>query len=352
MVQQPKAQAFPIDRGICQFDFNDYYAILGVPITANSSQVRKGYLLVAKSLHPDIYGLSPVDKIIATQYLAKMVNPAYQVLSQERERTEYSAILRLLGKRLIKRCQQVSPTSEIAKKLIAVPNTINYEQSVVSIAKTQYGQIDKILEYTAQLSELNLVYILSQEGYKFCSIDPTTSILPIHTPSSPSNFKSNSPSSSQTYSQNSSQSSPQNNRNDETLIQQNGSNATRSSTDPRQSAQSAKPAGTVQSHIRAAEECIGQKQWSAALKELKAGIQIDCNNSKCHALLGVVYMNQKLSGMAKVSFKQALRLNPQEPIAMQNIAKVDGTAAKPNPETQAKGKEAGKKGGLFGWLGK
>ena len=63
-------------------------------------------------------------------------------------------------------------------------------------------------------------------------------------------------------------------------------------------------------------------------------------------------MNQKLSGMAKVSFQQALRLNPQEPIAMQNIAKVDGTAAKPNPETQAKAKETGKKGGLFGWLGK
>jgi len=348
MVQQPKAKAFPIDRGICQFDFNDHYAILGVPITANSSQVRKGYLLVAKSLHPDIYGLSPVDKVIATQYLAKMVNPAYQVLSQERERAEYSAILRLLGKRLIKRSQQVSPISEIAKKLIAVPNTINYEQSVVSIAKIQYGQIDKILEYTAHLSELNLVYILSQEGYKFSEINPTTPIPPIYTASSPSNFKS----SSQGNSQTNSQTSFQNNRNDETLIQQNGSNATRSSTDPRQSAQSAKPAGTVQSHIRAAEECIGQKQWSAALKELKAGIQIDCNNSKCHALLGVVYMNQKLSGMAKVSFKQALRLNPQEPIAMQNIAKVDGTAAKPNPETQAKGKEAGKKGGLFGWLGK
>jgi hypothetical protein len=66
-------------------------------------------------------------------------------------------------------------------------------------------------------------------------------------------------------------------------------------------------------------------------------------------------MNQKLSGLAKVSFLQALKLNPDEPIARQYIDQVSGTNGtnsggtgeqKNNP--QAKND---KKGGFFGWLG-
>lgn len=351
MVQQPRAKAFPIDRGICQFDFNDYYAVLGLPITADASQVRKGYLLIAKKLHPDVYGRSPEDKEQATRYLAKMVNPAYQVLSQERERTEYSAILKLLAKRLIKRSQRVSPQSDAAKKLMYNPITINYDQTVAAIANVQYDQIDKILEFTAQLSELNLVYVLAQEGYKFFSTEAPP-VAPAKS-SYGSSYKSGSQTNSQIY-----QTKVQP---DDTVIQQKASKSAsstpqstnqsgsqaRPNPDPKQATPQPKANGSVHSHIQQAEECISQKQWSSALKELKSALQIDCNSSKCHALLGVVYLNQKLAGMAKVSFKQALKLNPQEPVALQNISRVDGTATKDD----AKPKEQGKKGGLFGWLG-
>jgi tetratricopeptide (TPR) repeat protein len=120
--------------------------------------------------------------------------------------------------------------------------------------------------------------------------------------------------------------------------------------------------GSLNQYIRQAENFINQKLWASALKELRSAIQIDCNNSKCHALLGFVYMNQKLSGMAKVSFQQALKLNPDEPIAKQYIDQVSGTNAS---GTNAGGTNAGgtnstktdpkakndKKGGFFGWLG-
>jgi DnaJ-class molecular chaperone len=93
---------FRIDRGIGQYDYNDYYAVLGLPITASSFYVRKRYISIAKTLHPDvIYGYSETEKRQATEYLSKLVNPAYNVLSQDRERTQYSAILKLLGKKII-----------------------------------------------------------------------------------------------------------------------------------------------------------------------------------------------------------------------------------------------------------
>jgi curved DNA-binding protein CbpA len=95
MVQRHKA--LRIDRGIGQFDFNDYYAVLGLPITADGIQVRRRYIGIAKRLHPDVYGKTLEEKEKATRFLAKLVNPAYNALSHEREKAEYTSLLRLLG---------------------------------------------------------------------------------------------------------------------------------------------------------------------------------------------------------------------------------------------------------------
>lgn len=171
-MEQPKT--FRIDRGIGHYDFNDYYAVLGLPLTAEASHVRKRYLMIAKCLHPDIHGRTPTEKQVATQYLSKLVNPAYDVLSQERERTEYSAILKLLGKRLMKRNQKFTPQSEIAQKYLISAKFNNYEQTIQELAKIQYQDLNQALENIGLLSELNLVHILIQEGYKHSSDDSTS----------------------------------------------------------------------------------------------------------------------------------------------------------------------------------
>jgi tetratricopeptide (TPR) repeat protein len=107
--------------------------------------------------------------------------------------------------------------------------------------------------------------------------------------------------------------------------------------------------GSISQYISQAELHISKQLWASALKELRSAIQIDCNNSKCHALLGFVYMHQKLAGMAKVSFQQALKLNPEEPLALKYINQVGGVS--PDLEkAQLKSKDD-KKGGFFGWLG-
>ncbi len=349
-METPKT--FRIDRGIGQYDFNDYYAVLGLPLTAEASLVRKRYLLIAKCLHPDIHGRSHSEKQVATQYLSKLVNPAYNVLSQERERTEYSAILKLLGKRLMKRNQKFLPQSDIAKKYLISAQAINYEQIIREIAEAQYHDLAKALENIGLLSELNLVYILLQEGYKH---EPSISMA----------------SSSYTSKPNSDDTTIQVgntglNRNSSTYTNSVGNSyqmRSESQTPLRNTAAKAPIPnqagntnnvvdGSLNQYISQAENYINQQLWASALKELRNALQFDCSSAKCHALLGFVYMNQKLSGMAKVSFQQALKINPDEPIAKQYIDQVTGLNASGSntSKTDPKSKD-NKKGGFFGWLG-
>jgi len=363
-VENPKT--FRIDRGIGQYDFNDYYAVLGLPLTAEASHVRKRYILIAKCLHPDVHGRTHAEKQVATQYLSKLVNPAYNVLSQERERTEYSAILKLLGKRLMKRNQNFSPQSELAKKYLTAAQEINYEKTIHEIAKIQYEDLNLVLENIGLLSELNLVHILLQEGYQVTSSSNVSLPSNYSTTTTAANNandknidKKGANTDSSTYS-NSTNSSYQMRSEAKAPPRNNNaaSNANQNSNQSQNNYQSSNSgnvgSGSISQYIRQAESYINQKLWASALKELRSAIQIDCNNSKCHALLGFVYMNQKLSGMAKVSFQQALKLNPDEPIAKQYIDQVSGsnsTGGTPtDPKSNPKAKND-KKGGFFGWLG-
>lgn len=45
--------SFKIQQGLFKLDIVDRHAILGVPIDADSKQIRQRYLKVAYRLHPD-----------------------------------------------------------------------------------------------------------------------------------------------------------------------------------------------------------------------------------------------------------------------------------------------------------
>jgi curved DNA-binding protein CbpA len=312
-------RTFKIDRGVGQYNSSDYFAVLGLPVTSDASQIRKRYLCIARNLHPDVSGGSPAERHRACEYLAKLVSPAYNMLMQERERNEYSALLKVIAKRLMKRDLKINPKSEVAKRLLHSPSELHYIESVAEIAKLQYQSLDKVLEYTAQLSELNLIYILYQEGYHPSLLQASQA----------SNNRLSHSTASQTQSL--AGQIPKNS-------QPNGYILERS---PQPAFQ------PVQNQLLLAEEYISKSQWTMALAELRTALQMDNTNSKCHALLGVVYLNQKLMGMAKVSFQQALKLNPREPLALANISKCVN-ATKNNNNKSDKDKKGN---GFFGWLG-
>jgi tetratricopeptide (TPR) repeat protein len=261
-------------------------------MTTDVGQIRKKFLQLAKILHPDVFGRDAEEKEMATKYFSKMVSPAYQLLNSDRERGEYLATLRIFAQD--KKQKQEVPTldAEISKKLYKIPHEITYKQYVEEISPKQYQNLDSILEYTSTLSELNLVYLLTQTSLGFS----TGSSAAINNP-------------------------PTNN-NPESAPKPVQSPALR--------------------NLNMAELFIGKKQWTDAMKELLGAEKLDPNNAKVYALKGLVQMNQNAAAIAKTSFQKALKLDPKEPIALKYLSQVSA-ASKP-PE-----KPPEKKGGLFGW---
>jgi curved DNA-binding protein CbpA len=316
-MNQPKSQFIRIDRGISQFN-HDYYAALGLPIISSPVYIRHVYVSIARILHPDVYGFGSEEKEIATQYLAKLVNPAYNVLMKEEERKAYQGIFKLLAKRLMQKSRNVPIHSAIACDLMMAPNDGLYERSVSKIAQVQYQSIKTILEYTAQISELNLVYILYKEGYHYGADNMPPVLMPM-SPTYPKPYVAPYPipapkTSYPQPTQYKSYQPPINRKSDpdETIIQ------TRIEE---------RDTSAIADRLRICEIYISQGDWKSALKDLREILQLDKNNSKCHAMLGVVYKNVNQPQMAKVSLQRSLQINPREPLALKHIKELDN----PNP---------------------
>lgn len=265
-------------------------------MTTDAAQIRKKFLKLAKILHPDVFGRTPEEKETATKYFSKMVSPAYQLLNSDRERGEYLATLRMFAQNKKQKEEVPTLSSEIAQKLYRIPHEITYKQYVEQISPKQYETLDSIMEYTATLSELNLVYLFTQTSLGFTSGSSSAAASPV-------------------------------------VNQSANAEAT----------PVAKPAQSpALRNLNMAELFISKKQWTDALKELLSAEKIDPNNAKVYALKGLVQMNQNAAAIAKASFQKALKLDPKEPTALKYINQVNA-ATKP-PE-----KPPEKKGGLFGW---
>ncbi|NJK34483.1 MAG: DnaJ domain-containing protein [Oscillatoriales cyanobacterium SM2_2_1] len=294
-------------RGLAQHKLTDHYAILGIPITASGDLVRRKFLQLAKVLHPDIFGRTPAERDLGTQYLAKMINPAYQLLSNDRNRAEYLASLRLFAK--LQRQKNLVPDviSPRAQQLQRIPHEFNYHKFIDQAAAEQYQSLDSILPATEELSELNLIFLLTQNDLSAINSRAATPAAKEHDSIG------------------------------QTTIAQTGAT-------PAKSAKSDDDVTVLQSPttrlVQLAQLYVNKKQWADALKELRNAEKLEPEQATIHGLLGVVYMNQNNNVMAKASFQKAQRLNPREPNALKYLKQVEAALAAPPPK---------KGGGLFGF---
>ena len=153
--------SFNIERGLFKFDFFDHHAVLGIPVNADVNEVRKRYIKITRNLHPDtIKGASEAEKKLANQLLSKLVNPAYEQLSQNNR--DYAVNLGHLGRRLAGEKSKVPLTSDAAQKLSKAGLNLDnsYKNLVQNLATKQYDSLDKVLDNIAQISELNMVYLM------------------------------------------------------------------------------------------------------------------------------------------------------------------------------------------------
>jgi curved DNA-binding protein CbpA len=338
--------SFTIDRGLFKFDFTDHHAILGIPVSADGKEARKRYLNIARKLHPDsIKAASEAEKKQASQLLSKLVNPAYEQLSQSNNR-DYLVSLNHMGRRLATEGRNVPLVSEAAKQLArSGPNLENfYRSSVNSLAAKQYESLDQVLDKIAELSELNMVYLMLKGG----GLKTDTATKP-----SGAGMATAAKGAGVT-----------------TGTKPAGSGMAAGARPPgpgmgygtSQGTGSTLPDSTgvsrITEYIRRAEGYMAKNNFAGAVLELREALKLDQNNSRCHTLLGVAYLKQNQATMAKVHINKALQLNPKDELALKGKQHLDALAQKnqggKQPPKATPGSEQRKQpdqssgGGLFG----
>jgi curved DNA-binding protein CbpA len=299
--------------------FTDPYAILGVSVAADERRILKRYRQVAKYLHPDMQFNQPEEQQqFVSEVLTKLVNPAYQRLKQEKGRNEVLATLRFKVRRL-SRENHLLPNSEAGKKLLTVPEPeidVFYEQALEKFCKGQFTSLKTFEVNTYRIGELNLVYLKRKMG------DPVI-------------------------------------REKRTGLV--AASTVTTSAVPATEARTEEQPATINyadRHFRRAQEYIKAKNINAAIQELKDALRLEPKNSNYHCLLGQAYLLNQLPGMAKVHIKQALILNPNQPVAQKYARQLKIDLSKSSPHQQTghpsrsptdshKGKG---KGSLFGGL--
>ena len=262
--------SFNLDQGLFQLDFTDHHAILGVSIDANSREIRKRYMRIAKFLHPDSGNAStPEEKERASQVLSKLVNPAYEKLTQDKEVKEYMVMLKLKGQQANQQGAGDKLQSDAAKKLAESKNVeAEYKQALADVAARQYESLNNFTESTGEISELNLVYLMRLGGQS----------LPAPSKSKPSKSQASSP-----------------------------SKPAPGVAPPPPKVEKKSP---VEGYYGRAKELVDKQNFPKAILELRDALKFDPTNSDCHTLLGEIYLKQKQHTMAKVHLNKALESQP------------------------------------------
>ncbi|MEO0407035.1 MAG: J domain-containing protein [Cyanobacteria bacterium P01_A01_bin.135] len=303
--------ALKIDRGLFTGEFVDHHAVLGIPITADPGGVRKRYLRIVRRLHPDSASIkTTAEQQLANELLSKLVNPAYEKLSQEGEYNEYALLLELKGKEARQREETIILNGNYARQLASTPDIEGtYLKGVEELGSKLYQSINDSVGLVGELSELNMVYLMRQQtgslrrdSNKAADTAPTTS-----------------------------------------GARDTGSGPTRppSMTD------------LINAYMRRAEEYATKHRYNQAVLEMREALKLDPQNSHCHARLGMIYLKNEQPTMAKVHFRKALQLNPNETIAKEGLRRVDPSSASPSKANKAKpGKAKKGNGGFLGLFGR
>jgi len=306
---------FPISQGLFQFDLIDHFAILGVSIDAEHQEIRQRYLKIAHKLHPDTCRTyTTAEREQAHHLLSKLVNPAYEHLGRNPSREEFCLVLTEMGKAMARDSGKITISSEPARKLAqsSANHELAYQKILQSLAIDQYTALENAYQKIAQLSELNLVYLMLTEGQ---GNKKTTRKVFIS----------------------------QGNPNQSELV---------GATVPTAARAKAKES-PLEAYIRRAQASLDQNNPAQALRELRDALRQEPDNGICHALLGLAYLRQNQLSMARVHINRAWQARPKDATVIRCKRELD-KVVNPNTEMEdQKGqkKEGNTKGGFWSLFG-
>ncbi|MEA5617739.1 DnaJ domain-containing protein [Cronbergia sp. UHCC 0137] len=256
----------------------DPYAVLGISLNSEEGQILKRYYTLAKQLHPDNHNRTQA-KELAESILCHLVNPAYEQVKYMTKRLYTLEMLRLKTNSLKKEdfYSDDNPLLEQMETMSAQEGKLFYEEAIASYADAQYKSLEQSYHVTRQIRNLNVVYQLFIKAQRQSQKESSGTVLQVSAV-----------------------------RAGETANFQQSTETT-----------------YAQRHYERAVQYANQSQWALAVQELREAIKLDPSKSDYYALLGVVHCQQKLIGMAKVYIRQALKLNPKQPVALRYAARLN-----------------------------
>ncbi|MEM9088627.1 MAG: tetratricopeptide repeat protein [Cyanobacteria bacterium P01_F01_bin.53] len=315
----------------------DPFALLGLSVSADEKRIAKRYRNIAKQLHPDALAnptgtpdADHLDVTKAARVIARIVNPSYQNLKHDKTRQEILTTLRFRVRRL-DRTKKLVPTFPSAQELTKVTDSevnIFYEQALSQLAEGQFYSMSALHNHSLEIGQLNLIFLSrkmeslvirpKRTGLMTNAVTPTSagpaSIGRVARPAG-------------------------------VLTQGNGQNDTAGDT-----ADNPPEVDYVKKHTHRAKTYLVKKNYEMAVQELREAIKIDPQSPELHSMIGQVYYKQKLSGMAKTHFRQALKLKPTHKIA-QKYGKLLGLSEE-SPQQTTQKPEASETPAKKPWLGR
>jgi curved DNA-binding protein CbpA len=282
-----------INEGLFKLDVTDHHAVLGFSLAEDPQRARRRYLTVARQLHPDsLRAASDEQKQLASELLSKLVNPAYETLSQTKLAKEHSILLKMKQEQLVARPILLSAKSDAAKRLLGTSNLeTDYAAALQKIASTQFDNLSTVNAAIGEISELNAVYLMRKGNVG-------------------EKAKSSPDASAQKKAV-------------KTELRR-----------PRHEA-------IIESYLSRAKEFEYKRDYSRAILELREAITAHPQSASCHAYLADLYLKSQQATLAKIHAKQALVFDAENALAKAVQAKLSASASK----SAAKGKSAAAKDG-------
>ncbi|MEB3213137.1 MAG: tetratricopeptide repeat protein, partial [Leptolyngbyaceae bacterium] len=114
------------------------------------------------------------------------------------------------------------------------------------------------------------------------------------------------------------------------------------------------PPSVVERAMSRAKQFEINEEFTKAIQELRDAIQLnpkDARVDECYSRLGNIYLKTKQGTMAKIHFKKALDLNPNNEVAKAGMKRFEATEGKgKSPDKPGKGNNSSSKPGKGGFL--
>lgn len=328
--------SFEIKYGLFKLIDVDHYAILGLPINAESKEIRPRYLKIVQKLHPDTANIQEEkEKKLANQILSKLVNPAYENLSKESQRKEYQLLLSETGRNLAFNSSKSTGGSEIEDDLRKAGVNFEkvYRKIIESLAIDQYDSLANVIKKISQLSEVNLIYLKVRPDLE--ELVKRREKIAISKQRSAEQEGQKTPVGVNTPPRKSTKETPADN------------NPVSGRLDTAPLKPDTPPPSPVATYLKRAEEMIEKNNFDRAILDLKDALKLEPENASSHGLIGTAYLKVGQMGMAKVHIKKAMQLNSKDAfanLAQQELDKLTGgTKSEPGKAKDKQGKDS--KGG-------